>query len=146
MPADRPCSGDRAEQAGQKNEITTIREELEKAVALYKGELLPSCYDDWIIPPREGLRQAYLGTLERLVQMLEEQREYPAAIRYGQRLLQHDPLHESTYRHLMRLHALNEDRALTCAITSIIWPCTRPTSPGSRCFAGLSYLHDRLTA
>ena len=43
--------------------------------------------------------------------MLEEQRDYPAAIRSAQRLLRHDPLHEATYRRLIRLHALNGDRA-----------------------------------
>jgi DNA-binding SARP family transcriptional activator len=50
-----------------------LREALERAVALYKGDLLPSCYDDWILPHREALRQAYLGALERLVHLREEQ-------------------------------------------------------------------------
>ncbi len=100
-----------AEQAQQMGDSAAVREALERAVALYKGDLLPSCYDDWIIPHREGLRQAYLSALERLVRMLEEQRDYQAAIRNAQRLLRHDPLHEATYRHLIRLHALNGDRA-----------------------------------
>ena len=30
---------------------------LEQALALYQGPLLPSCYDDWIIPHRERLQQ-----------------------------------------------------------------------------------------
>ncbi|MFQ5344202.1 MAG: AAA family ATPase, partial [Anaerolineae bacterium] len=48
---------------------------------------------------------------------------YPTAIRYAQRLLRHDPLHEATYRQLMRLRALSGDRAgalrayHTCATT-----------------------------
>jgi len=101
----------RAEQAWLKNDLPIVQEDLEQAINIYKGDLLPNCYDDWIIPPREGFRQAYLNTLERLVRMLEEQRDYPSAIGYAQRLLRHDPLHEATYRHLMRLHALNHDRA-----------------------------------
>ncbi len=100
-----------AEQAPRRGNPVAVREALERAVALYKGDLLPSCYDDWIMPQREGLRQAYLSALERLVQVLEEQRDYAAAVRHAQRLLQHDPLHEATYRHLMRLHALDGDRA-----------------------------------
>jgi hypothetical protein len=35
----------------------------------------------------------------------------PAAIRYAQQLLRHDPLHEATYRRLMHLHALAGERA-----------------------------------
>ncbi len=101
----------RAEQALQMCDSAAVREVLERAVALYKGDLLPSCYDDWIIPQRERLRQAYLSALERLVRMLEEQQDYQAAIRIAQCLLRHDPLHEATYRRLIRLHALNGDRA-----------------------------------
>jgi DNA-binding SARP family transcriptional activator len=87
------------------------RQALEQVVALYNGDLLPSCYDDWIIPHREGLRQAYLKALGLLVQLLEEQREYQVAIQHAQRLLREDPLQESTYRILIRLYALNNDRA-----------------------------------
>lgn len=89
----------------------TVREALEQAVERYKGDLLPSCYDDWLIPMREELRQTYLDSLERLVWLLEEQREYQAAIRNAQLLLRHDPLHEEMYRRLIRLHALKGDRA-----------------------------------
>jgi DNA-binding SARP family transcriptional activator len=101
----------RAEQAPAASHPAAVREALESAVALYHGDLLPSCYEDWILPHREGLRQAYLSALERLVRLGEEQCDYPAAIRNAQRLLQHDPLHEATYRHLIRLHALAGDRA-----------------------------------
>jgi DNA-binding SARP family transcriptional activator len=100
-----------AKQATQASDPAAVREALERAVALYQGELLPSCYDDWILPLREELRQAHLDALERLARMLEEQRDYPAAIGHAQRLLRHDPIHEATYRHLIRLHALNGDRA-----------------------------------
>ena len=52
-----------------------------------------------------------LEALERLTLLLEQQREYTEAIQAAQKLLRHDPLHEATYRHLMRLHALSGDRA-----------------------------------
>jgi predicted ATPase/DNA-binding SARP family transcriptional activator len=92
---------------GQPASSTALR----GAVALYRGDLLPSCYDDWILPERERLCQAFVETVERLIALLENERDYRTAIGYAQRLLQHDPLHEATYRHLMRLHALNGDRA-----------------------------------
>ncbi|GIK43345.1 MAG: transcriptional activator [Chloroflexota bacterium] len=84
---------------------------LQQAINLYQGDLLPGCYDDWILPHRERLRQAFSQALEKLIIRLENERDYPAAIRSTQRLLRHDSLHEATYRRLMRLYALNGDRA-----------------------------------
>lgn len=84
---------------------------LEQAVELCKGDLLPSCYDDWIIAPRESLRQEYAAALETLARLHEERRDYHGAIAAAQRLLRHDPLHEEASRRLIRLHALNGDRA-----------------------------------
>jgi DNA-binding SARP family transcriptional activator len=85
--------------------------ELEEAVALYRGDLLPNCYDDWILPERERLHLLFVETLKRLIEMLESQREYSKAITQAQHLLQYDPLHEDAYRRLMRLYALSGDRA-----------------------------------
>ena len=109
--ADFDSTLDIAEQATKKGDSTGVRLALERAASIYIGDLLPSCYDDWIIPLREQLRQEYLNAMERLVQFLEEQRDYQVAIRYAQELLRYDPLHEATYRNLIRLHALNDDRA-----------------------------------
>lgn len=84
---------------------------LERAVAVYGGELLPGCYSDWLLAERERLAQAYAAALERLAALYEAQRDYPRAIGHVQALLRHDPLHEPAYAQLMRLHALNDDRA-----------------------------------
>ena len=74
------------------------------------------------------LRALFLEALAQLSDGLEEAREYPAAIRQANRLLRTDPLHEETYRRLMRLHLLNNDRVAalrsyhTCAaICSANW-------------------------
>ncbi|MFN8487601.1 MAG: BREX system ATP-binding domain-containing protein [Caldilineaceae bacterium] len=84
---------------------------LQSTRPLYRGELLPSCYDDWITPKRAELHTKFSQTLERLLLLQEDRRDYPAAIEVGQQLLRHDPLQETTYRRLMRLHARNGDRA-----------------------------------
>jgi tetratricopeptide (TPR) repeat protein len=80
-------------------------------VNVYGGELLPDCYDDWIQPDRDRLRQNFGRALEKVIQAREEARDYEAAICYAQTYLQHDPLRESTYGHLMRLHALQGSRS-----------------------------------
>ena len=89
----------------------TSMDDLANALELYRGDLLPSCYDDWIVSARERLRQTFITSLERLIAQLENRRDYGAAITHAQRLLQLDPLHEETYRRLMRLYALGGDRA-----------------------------------
>ncbi|HLY21059.1 MAG TPA: AAA family ATPase [bacterium] len=88
-----------------------VREALEEAVALYPGDLLPDSYDDWVLEERERLRQRCVRALEDLAELLEARRAYADAARHARRLLQLDPLHEATYRRLMRLLALNGDRA-----------------------------------
>ncbi|HET9224156.1 MAG TPA: BTAD domain-containing putative transcriptional regulator, partial [Roseiflexaceae bacterium] len=102
---------DRAAIAAYSDDAAAERAALEPAIRVYCGELLPSCYDEWLMPERERLHQAFLGALERLIRLAEQQHDYPAAIRYAQRLLRDDPLHEATYRQLMRLHAQHGDRA-----------------------------------
>ena len=84
---------------------------LEQVVTMYGGELLPGCYSDWLLAERDRLAQAYGHAMEQLVGLYEGRREYRQAIGHAQALLRHDPLHEPGYIHLMRLHALNDDRA-----------------------------------
>src|SRR5205807_1331658 len=87
------------------------RQNLEHATHLYRGDLFPSCYDEWIFPERDRLHQVFLQAAERLMALLEQERDYSAAITVAQHLLRQDPLHEATSRQLMRLHALCGDRA-----------------------------------
>ncbi len=84
---------------------------LARAVDGYTGELLPGCYDDWVLPERERLARHFLHALEELIAAHEQQGEYRPATAYALRLLHHDPLHEETYRRLMRMHAVTGDRA-----------------------------------
>lgn len=100
-----------ATQAEQARDLKTARQALEQTVQLYRGDLLPSCYDEWILPERDRLRQLFSQAAERLIVLLEQERDYDDAISTARRLLRHDPLHEATYHQLMRLYALRGDRA-----------------------------------
>lgn len=88
-----------------------LRSALERAASLYQADLLPSCYDEWIAPEREHLRQRYLQALDQLGSLLEAQHDYTAAIAAARRMVRHDALNEDAYRRLMRLLALKGDRA-----------------------------------
>lgn len=96
--------------------------DLQQAVDLYSGDLLPGCYDEWIIAQREQLREAFLAALSRLVQLLASKPDLPTAILYSQRLLRHDPLREENYRVLMRLHLSNNDHA---GVATVFQACER---------------------
>lgn len=97
-----------AEQAGDSQRYQAA---LERGVALYAGELLPDCYEEWLLPHRERLHLCHLGLLERFVALLEAEGRYSEAIAQMERLLQADPLREARHRELMRLHLRNGDHA-----------------------------------
>jgi predicted ATPase len=101
----------RAGEAREAGEADGEREALEAAVALYAGDLVPDCYDDWVVPERHRLREAFLGAAERLTELLELERDYRSAIPWARQLLDEDPLNEESSRRLMRLYALCGDRA-----------------------------------
>lgn len=100
-----------AEAIDQQNDQSVTLAALEQAANVYRADLLPSCYDPWIVPERERLRQRYLHALDRLIHLLESQQKYAQAIGYAQRIIDHDPLNEDMYRCLMRLLTRVGDRA-----------------------------------
>lgn len=93
-----------------KDEAGRIRQ-LQEAIELYGGELLPGLYEDWILAEREEFHQAYINALIQLAKLLEDARQYEEAAEIANRLIHSDPLNEAAYGHAMRLHALNDDRA-----------------------------------
>ncbi|MBV9230165.1 MAG: AAA family ATPase [Chloroflexi bacterium] len=100
-----------ADAAARRNDLAVLQTALEQADSLYRGDLLPGCYDELILPERDRLRQRHLQTLEQLLRLFEVQGDTFSAIRYARRLITLDPLSEDLYRRLMRLYALNNDRA-----------------------------------
>jgi DNA-binding SARP family transcriptional activator len=102
---------EQAEQAEQTRNTTVHRQALEQATQLYRGNLLPGCYDEWLLPERERLRLLFLRAAARLIEVKQQERDYDDALMVAQRLLHHDPLHEPTYQRIMNLYAVRGDRA-----------------------------------
>lgn len=67
-------------EAERARDVAAERQALERAIKLYRGDLLPGCYDEWILPERDRLRQVFLKALERLIDLQEQERDYDAAI------------------------------------------------------------------
>lgn len=80
-------------------------EEMAQAVALYRGQLLPEVFDDWVVTDRERLRERWLGLLERLALAYRDRGELHVAAEVCRTLLKADPWHEPAARLLMHLLA-----------------------------------------
>ncbi len=80
-------------------------------IALYAGDLLPECYDEWIEPSRRRLRDLLVGALRRVIGLLEERREFSTAMVHAERLRELEPLDEMATCAVMRLHAAQGRRA-----------------------------------
>jgi DNA-binding SARP family transcriptional activator len=77
-------------------------ENLEEAVSLYRGELLPAFYDDWVLARRERLGEIHLTALLELAALAETGRETGKALAYYRRVLGVDPFREEAARGQMR--------------------------------------------
>jgi DNA-binding SARP family transcriptional activator len=77
---------------------------LEEAVALYRGDFMDGCYDDWCLIERERLQLLLLRVLKRLQCHCRLSDAFEKAISYGQSLLSIDSLQEDVHRELMRCY------------------------------------------
>ncbi len=81
-------------------------DKLQKAEALYRGDLLEGWYWDWCAIERERFKDMYLTILDKLMVYFELHHQYEAGIAYGVRILNCDRALESAHQHLMRLYYL----------------------------------------
>jgi DNA-binding SARP family transcriptional activator len=83
---------------------------LERAAALYRGELLEGIaaqeapFEEWLLAERERLRELALEALAKLLAHQRDAASTGAAAQTAVRLLGIDPLQESVHRVLMRLY------------------------------------------
>jgi DNA-binding SARP family transcriptional activator len=101
----------RGAEAEKKGDFIASRQAFEEAARLYQDDLLPDLYDQWLEPKREQLRHQFAEVLSRLSALLDRAGDYSEAIRHATRLISLDPMRESSYQTLMRLHARNNDRS-----------------------------------
>ena len=85
------------------------------ALRLYGGDLLPGCYDDWLLVERESLHLTYLQLLFRTGDRLFQLGHYRKALSAAQRLVRAEPLDERAVRLVMRIHAELGERGAALA-------------------------------
>ena len=92
-------------------DLQTQIERYTAAVKIYRGNLLPDMYDEWVLVHQERFRDLYAGALQALVTLHESRHEYDAAHRYAKQLVVHDPLYERNHYQLIKHYVLVRDRA-----------------------------------
>ncbi len=83
---------------------------LRQAVEVYRGDLLPGCYEDWCIFERERLQNMYLAMLDKLIDCCQRHGQFERGLAYGGTILRLDRARERTHRRMMRLYYLAGDR------------------------------------
>jgi DNA-binding SARP family transcriptional activator len=77
---------------------------LQRAVELYRGELLPGYQEEWLLAEQRRLEAEYVGALRALVTLLQELGQFSEAIAYACRALSLDPWREDFHSLLMRVY------------------------------------------
>jgi DNA-binding SARP family transcriptional activator len=85
--------------------------DLELAARLYSGDLLPACYDDWVMDERAKLRAEAYGVLVRLRDEAAGRDDHEATIRHAQCIIDLEPTDEVAVRIQMEAHLALGDRA-----------------------------------
>ena len=85
--------------------------DLELAARRYSGDLLPACYDDWVMDERAKLRAEAYGVLVRLRDEAAGRDDHEATIRHAQAIIDLEPTDEVAVRIQMEAHLALGDRA-----------------------------------
>ena len=84
--------------------------EMQRAVALYRGDFWAGLYDDWVFGERYRLEARLFDALARLAAVYQRMGKYAEALVCAQRLLGQDPLRESAQRLVISLYLALGDR------------------------------------
>jgi DNA-binding SARP family transcriptional activator len=85
--------------------------DLERAVEIYGGDLLPACYDDWVLDERERLRAEAHNALSQLADEAAARGDHAATIALAGRVIDLEPTDEVAVRLQMEAHLASSDRA-----------------------------------
>jgi len=88
----------------------SVARRLERATALYRGDLLLGWYQDWCLFERERLQRMYLIMLDKLMRHCQAQGKYESGLQFGSRVLAYDGARERSHRAMMRLYYMAGDR------------------------------------
>ncbi len=96
---------------GQPNLVHASVQELIDEVALYRGELLPGFYEEWVLVERERVRALFEQKINRLLVLLVEEKRWDAVLEWGERWIHLERSPEPAFRALMTAYCALGDRS-----------------------------------
>jgi predicted ATPase/DNA-binding SARP family transcriptional activator len=90
-------------------------EEMIQLVNLYRGELLPGFYEEWIALERDRLQAAYHQKMSQLLDTLIQNSKWDEALKWGERWIQFGYSPEPAFRAEMRAYAGLGDQTMVSA-------------------------------
>ena len=100
-----------AADARRSGDLPAFGEAATAAIDLYRGELAPGGYDEWLVAAREQLRRTCVTLIDQLTEVQREVGDLVEAGGLARRRIELEPLEEIGYRTLLKLQALQGDRA-----------------------------------
>lgn len=92
-------------------EAANDRARFDEAIGLYRGDLLPEIYDEWLDAIRERFRNAYLRCLTERVTEARRNADLSLAIETSRKVLAVDPWREDVVRRVIAMRYESGDRA-----------------------------------
>ena len=94
-----------AETAKREKDADGLRESLEVAYALYRGEFMSGVYDDWAEERRQFYTEQFGRVLAALAKLAVTEKRWSSALKYANQLLKDDPFREDIHRLVMKILA-----------------------------------------
>lgn len=87
-----------------------------RAVAVYKSELLPGFYEEWVLLERERLQAVFDSKMQILLELLHQENRWRDLLTWGEKWISLGHVPEPAYRALMTAHARLGDVAGMAAV------------------------------
>ena len=94
-----------AEKAKREKDAKSLRENLEAAYGLYRGDFMAGIYDDWAEERRNYYTEQFWRVLSGLAKLAFSEKSWSNALKYANEILQSDPFREDIHRLVMKVLA-----------------------------------------
>ncbi len=100
-----------AEKAKREKDVNLLRESLQTANELYRGDFMAGIYEDWAEERRNFYTQQHSRVLNGLAKLAFTDKSWSNALKFANQILQNDPFREDAYRLIMKTYAAQGKRA-----------------------------------
>lgn len=92
-----------AEAAKKEKDDAAVRENLEIAYSLYRGDFLEGSYEDWVEEQRHFYREQFSRVLNGLAKLSVAEKQWGNALKFAEEILAIDPYREDLHRLIMKV-------------------------------------------